>query len=92
MKSIKEIFEEVSTTDVAMQGEIIGADSHHRSIECFDIEDQSEFHSFCKGIKSFHRWRKHTKSEKIRKWANQNRGKDFYIHHNGAFMKIRRSK
>jgi hypothetical protein len=59
---------------------------------CFNVDTQAEYNSFCKGVKRFHLWRQHTKSEDIRQWANANPGRDFYISHAGSYTKINRSK
>ena len=80
----------VSSGDVAIQPSVIG--KQHRGLPCFDIDCQSEFNSFFRGIKSFRRWKAHTKSEEIRGWANTNPNKDFYIHNNGTFIKVQRKK
>lgn len=63
-----------------------------RGYPCFKLDSQDEYNSFCKGVKSFRRWARHTKSEEVRQWANKNPYKDFYITHNGSYTFIKRSK
>ena len=91
---IEEIIEEnevaTSSGDVAIQPTVIG--KQHRGLQCFDIECTSEFGSFFRGVKTFSRWRRHTKSEEIRQWARTNPYKDFYIHNNGKYIKVQRKK
>lgn len=88
------IMEDTGVGDVAMQPARVMTkpDSECRGMPCFDIDDSHEFHSFSKGIKTFHRWKQHTKSENIRQWARQNGGKDFYVHNGGNYMLVKRSK
>ena len=64
----------------------------HNGCPCFDIENELEFHSFSSGMKKFHLWRQHTKSEEIRQYSKENPNKDFYIHHGGNYMLVKRSK
>jgi hypothetical protein len=59
---------------------------------CFHVDSQSEYNTFCKGVKRFHLWKQHTKSEDIRQWANANPGRDFYISNGGSYTKINRRK
>jgi hypothetical protein len=68
----------------------IQPDSEFNGKPCFNIDCPDEYNSFARGIKSFHRWSQHTKSENIRHWANQNKGKSFYITHNGSYTKVQR--
>ena len=68
----------------------IEPDSEFNKLPCFGIECSDEYNSFAKGVKSFHRWSQHTKSEKIRQWANQNKGKSFYVTNNGSYTKVKR--
>lgn len=63
-----------------------------RNKPCFEIDSSDEYNSFCKGVKTFHRWNKHTKSESIRQWANENKGKEFYVTHNNSYTLIKRKK
>lgn len=63
-----------------------------KGVPCFNIEKSDEYHSFCKGIKTFKQWGQHTKSQDIRGWANQNKGKSFYVSHNENYTYIDRSK
>jgi hypothetical protein len=63
-----------------------------RGLKTFDIDTADEFHSFAKGQKKFREWKKHTKSQEIRQWANKNYGKSFMVHHNGNYIKVNRSK
>lgn len=66
-------------------------DCFHRNLPCFTMETD-EFHSFSKGVKSFRLWNQHTKSEDVRMWARQNRGKDFYVQNGENYMKVSRAK
>lgn len=59
---------------------------------CFHVDTVDEYNSFCRGIKKFHLWRQHTKSEEIRQWANANPGRDFYVSFGGAYTKVNRRK
>lgn len=84
--------EDTSTTDVAIQPDVIGSGETYKDMPVFCIEKPDEFHSFCKGRKTFQRWRAHTKSEEIRTWARSNPGKSFAIKHNDSYMVVNRSK
>lgn len=87
----------VGTGDIA-QGEgtaltstkRVKPDTEFNGKPCFNIDCQDEYNSFSKGVKTFHRWNKHTKSENIRQWSKQNRGKSFYVSHNGSYTKVKR--
>ena len=68
----------------------IKPDTEFNGKPCFNLDCPDEYNSFSKGIKSFHRWNKHTKSENIRQWSKQNKGKSFYVSHNGSYTKVRR--
>jgi len=85
-----EKIEETDSGDVAIQPSVIG--TQHRGLPCFNIDCEAEFQSFNKGVKSFRRWKKHTKSEEIRVWARENPNKDFFIHNNGKYSKVSRKK
>lgn len=84
------IKEDSVAADAAQVSEPIGKTC--RGLPCFDVDSSDELHSFHKGIKKFHLWKKHTKSEEIRKWAKNNPGKSFVVHHNGNYIKIHRGK
>jgi hypothetical protein len=104
MKSLDEILREdgdavpptgTSTPDMAQgPGMRLQPEMSFRDLPCFTVKSGGEFHSFAKGIKNFHLWRQHTKSEQIRQWANQNPGKSFYVKHpeSEAFTFINRGK
>lgn len=78
--------------DMPSQPSIIKPDMEVRGTPCFNVDDSGEFHSFAKGVKRFHLWKQHTKSETIRQWAKQNPKSDFYLHHQGHHTLIRRKK
>jgi len=80
-----------SAGDIAVQPGVIGQDTH-KGMPVFTVDSSEEFHSFAKGIKTFHRWLKHTKSEEIRQWANSNPGKDFVVKHSEYFITVKRPK
>ena len=63
---------------------------HFREKACFEMDNSDEYNSFCQGEKKHHRWGKHTKSSEIRQWANENRGKEFYVTHNNSYTLIKR--
>lgn len=93
MKNFKLFLEDqVGTSDIAPGFGKISPSHSFRNLPCFELEDSSEYHSFCKGKKTHTRWKKHTKSESIRQWANENPGKDFFVMHSGSFTKITRKK
>lgn len=84
--------DQVGTGDMAPGSSKIIPGKKFRGKACFDLEEEGEYNSFCRGIKSFHRWNRHTKSESIRQWSNENKGKDFYVTHNGSYTLVKRSK
>lgn len=85
--------DENDTGDMAAGfGNIMQPQSRFNNLPAFKIEKAAEYHSFSKGIKSFHRWSQHTTSEGIRQWAKANKGKDFYVTHNESYTLIKRSK
>lgn len=88
----EEVAASTTTADVPMQPGIIKPDGFVRGTPTFDIDDSGEFHSFAKGIKRFHLWKQHTKSETVRNWARQNPGKEFYVRHQGHHTLIRRGR
>jgi len=84
-----------STSDIAAgPGQRIMPEMSFRDLPAFTVKSPGEFHSFAKGIKSFHLWRQHTKAEQIRQWANQNPKSPFYVKHpeSEAYMLINRGK
>ncbi len=82
--------DQVSTADMVPHFDIIKPDTEFNKKPCFKIDCNDEYNSFAQGVKSFHRWSQHTKSENIRQWANQNKGKSFYVTHNGSYTKVKR--
>lgn len=85
--------------DIAVSdGNVVGKQTRvkphfdHNGKAGFEIDSEGEFHSFAQGIKRFRLWRKHTASEDIRKWANQNPGKDFVIRHGDKYYGVSRGK
>jgi len=82
--------DQVGTGDMAPAFKMIKPDSEFNGHACFKIDCPDEYNSFAQGIKSFHRWSQHTKSENIRQWANQNKGKSFYVTHNDSYTKVKR--
>jgi hypothetical protein len=84
--------DQVGTGDMAPAFNKIAPKKKFRGKPCFDLEEEGEYNSFCTGVKTFHRWKKHTKSEEIRRWARENKGKDFYITHNGSYTLVSRGK
>lgn len=69
-----------------------GEQKTFRGDPVFDLDSSDEFHSFAKGTKNFRQWRKHTRSEDIRQFANKNYAKDFYVTHQGAYIKVHRGR
>ena len=67
-------------------------DGECKGFPVFDINDPAEFHSFCRGHKSRHRWAQHTREDKIRNWANQNPYKSFYVKNGENHYLVNRSK
>lgn len=100
MKSPEELLREdgavtsgTSTTDIAAgPGMRIQPEMSFRDLPCFKLHSEAELSSFAQGIKKFRTWRQHTQSENVRKWANENRGKDFYVTHGERYMRINRKK
>ncbi len=90
MKHLDEDTAATTSGDVAIQPSVIG--TQHRGLPCFNINCKSEFNSFNKGIKSYRRWKKHTQSKEIRDWASKNPYKSFYIHNDGTYIKVDRSR
>lgn len=80
-----------TTADMAQFTPRLGGVSK-RGLPVFDIDTADEFHSFAKGQKKFREWKKHTKSQEIRQWANKNYGKSFMVHHNGNYMTVNRTR
>lgn len=78
--------------DVALADTVFGPDSYVGEVPCFNIDDNSEYVSFCKGKKIHHRWNKHTRNENIRQWAKKNPNKIFFVTNNGHYTKIVRNR
>jgi len=79
-------------TIIGTQRRAIKPDSEFNGHPCFNIDCPHEYTSFNKGVKGFLRWSQHTKSEKVRQWANTNPNKNFYVTHNDNYTMINRKK
>lgn len=77
--------------DLENLGEI-KPDGTFRGLPLFYLESEKEFNSFFRGFKTFRFWKQHTKSEKIRQWANKNPYKNFYVSYNNLYIKINRER
>lgn len=71
---------------------VVAKQKNFKGMPVFEVDSSDEYHSFSRGVKTFKRWKQHTKSESIRQWANENKGKSFYISHNENYTYIDRSK